>query len=641
MRPDAGGDLFSRRAMVLSSLGGLFFGAIAVRMAQLQIFENDEFRLEAAENQFNLLVNPASRGLIYDRFGVPVAVNRRDFRVSVMRSDNDDLDKTISALASILQMPSGKAASVLADARIAPRFMPAVIAENLSWEEYSRVNVYAASYPGVRAEMGESRNYPLGESMAHVLGYVGRANAKEVESDKEARNPGVRIGKEGIEKSQEAGLKGKHGASKVEVNARGRVIREVVDTRFDPVSGQAIVLTIDAELQQVAYDQFSATQKRPAESGAAVLMDLKTGDVLALVSAPSFDPNKFVDGIAQSEFSEYNTNERQPLYHKSVRGTYPPGSTYKLITTLAALEAGLITPEEGINCNGVINISGNLFHCSSRRGHGMVHLHEAVKSSCDLYYYELGRRLGGQLIGDMARKLGIGGQYDLGIPGVRTGYVADPAHKLSAFKQNWTIGDTINSSIGQGLVAVSPLQLAIMAARVGSKGLAVEPRLIHEGPGATPVKDFASLGFDPNNIELLHKGLFGVCNEPGGTARMNLEIEGMTLAGKTGTSQVRRISMAERRTGVRSNAQLPWKMRDNALFVCYGPSENPRYACAVVVEHGGTGGVAAAPRAREIMRATLLKDPSSMPRFSANAQIATAEPPPLAPLNAIATKGRA
>lgn len=641
MRPDAGGDIFSRRAMILSSLGGLFFGAITIRMAQLQIFENDEFRLEAAENQFNLLVNPASRGSIYDRFGVPVAVNRRDFRVSVMRTDDDALASTISALATILQMPSAKAATVLADARAAARFIPVLVAENLSWEEYSRLNVYAASYPSVRAEMGESRNYPLGESMAHVLGYVGRANAKEIALDSQAHHPGIRVGKEGIEKSQEKGLKGKHGALKVEVNARGRVIREVVDTRFDPVSGQAIVLTIDAELQQIAYDQFLATQKRPAESGAAVLMDLKTGDILALVSAPSFDPNKFVDGIAQSEFNEYNTNERQPLYHKSVRGTYPPGSTYKLVTTLAALEAGLITPEEGIFCNGVISISGHLFHCSSRRGHGMVHLHDAVKSSCDLYYYELGRRLGGQRIGDMARKLGIGGRYDLGIPGVRAGYVADPPHKMSTFKSDWTIGDTINSSIGQGLVAVSPLQLAIMAARVGSRGLAVEPRLIHEGPGATPVKEFASLGFDPNNIELLHKGLYGVCNEPGGTARMNLEIEGMTLAGKTGTSQVRRITMAERRTGVRSNAELPWRMRDNALFVCYGPSENPRYACAVVVEHGGTGGVAAAPRAREIMRATLLKDPSSLPRFSASAQVATAEPPPLPPLNAVATKGRA
>jgi penicillin-binding protein 2 len=641
MSQDAGGDLFTRRAITLSSLGGLFFAALGVRMAQLQIFENKEFRLEAAENQFNLLVSPASRGPVYDRFGVPLAVNRRDFRVSIMREDVDDLPGTIRALASILRIPSDKAAAVLADARVAPRFMPALVAENLSWEEYSRVNVYAASFKGVRAEMGESRNYPLGESFAHVIGYVAKANDKDVAADPQSRHPGIRVGKEGVEKSQEAGLKGVHGATKLEVNAHGRVIREVIDPRLNPTSGEAVVLTIDAELQQLAYDQFAESEGKPAESGSAVLLDLITGDILALVSAPSFDPNKFVDGIGRADFAEYNTNERQPLYHKAVRGTYPPGSTYKLITTLAALEAGMVTPEEGIFCSGAMNIGGNLFHCSSRRGHGTVHLHEAVKSSCDIYYYELGRRLGGQRIADMARKLGIGGKYDLGMPGVKAGYVADPAFKMATFKQEWTMGDTINSCIGQGLVAVSPLQLAIMAARVGAKGKAVEPRMIHEGPGARPIKEFASLGFDPKNIELLHKGLFGVVNEAGGTARMSLEIEGMTIAGKTGTSQVRRITMAERRSGVRSNSALPWKMRDNALFVCYGPSDNPRYACAVVVEHGGTGGKAAAPRAREIMRATLLKDPSSMPRFSAKAQTAQNVPAPQAPLNAVAQKGKA
>jgi penicillin-binding protein 2 len=641
MSQDAGGDQFTRRAITLSSLGGLFFAALGVRMAQLQIFENKEFRLEAAENQFNLLVNPASRGPVYDRFGVPLAVNRRDFRVSIMREDVDDLPGTIKALASILRIPSDKASAVLADARTAPRFMPALVAENLSWEEYSRVNVYTASFPGVRAEMGESRNYPLGASFAHVIGYVAKANEKDVAADPQSRHPGIRVGKEGIEKSQETGLKGVHGATKLEVNAHGRVIREVVDPRLNPTSGEALVLTIDAELQQLAYDQFSEREGKPAESGAAVLLDLTNGDVLALVSAPAFDPNKFVDGIGRGDFADYNTNERQPLYHKAVRGTYPPGSTYKLITTMAALEAGLVTPEEGIYCGGAVNIGGNIFHCSSRRGHGRVHLHDAVKSSCDLYYYELGRRLGGQRIADMARKLGIGGKYDLGMPGVKAGYVAEPAFKMATFKQEWNMGDTINSCIGQGLVAVSPLQLAIMAARIGAKGKAVEPRLIHEGPGSRPIKEFASLGFDPKHIELLHKGLYGVVNEAGGTARMSLDIEGMTLAGKTGTSQVRRITMAERRGGVRSNSALPWKMRDNALFVCYGPSENPRYACAVVVEHGGTGGKAAAPRAREIMRATLLKDPSSMPRFSAKAQTAQVDAPKLAPLNAVAGKGKA
>lgn len=641
MSGDGGADLFSRRAYILSSLGGLFFGAITGRMAQLQIFENDEFRLEAAENQFNLLVKPASRGPVYDRFGIPLAVNRRDFRVSIMREDVDDLPKTINALASILRIPTDKAAAVLADARVAPRFMPALVAENLSWEEYSRVNVYSASYPGVRAEMGESRNYPLGESFAHVLGYVAKANLKDVEADPQARHPGIRVGKEGIERAQEAGLKGKHGATKVEVNARGRVIREVEDPRLNPISGEPIVLTIDAELQQIAYDQFAAGENLPAQSGAAVLLDIHTGDILALVSAPGFDPNKFVDGIGNADFNEYNTDERQPLYHKSVRGTYPPGSTYKIVTGLAALEAGLITEDETVFCNGAINIGGNLFHCASRRGHGRVNFHQAFRASCNVYFYELGRRLGGKAIGDMASKLGIGQKYELGIPGVRTGYVATPDYKLSTFKQKWTLSDTINSCIGQGLVAVSPLQLAIMAARIGGTGRALEPRLIHEGPGATPIKEFANLSFNPKSIEIMHKALYGVANEAGGTGRGDLGIEGMTLGGKTGTAQVGRISAADRRAGVR-NASLERKLREHALFVCYGPTENPRYACAVVVEHAGMGGGrAAAPRAREIMRATLLKDPSSKPRFSANTQISQAAPVPLAPLNAVEKKGKA
>ncbi|MEN9873150.1 MAG: hypothetical protein RL186_47 [Pseudomonadota bacterium] len=641
MSGDGDGELFNRRALLLSGLGGLFFAAIGGRMAQLQLFENAEFRLQAAENQFNLLVKPASRGAVYDRFGVPLAVNRRDFRVSIMREDVADMPATLGALASILRLPPQRIAEITADAAATPRFMPALVAENLSWEAFSRVSVYAASYQGVRAEMGEARNYPLGESFAHVIGYVAKASAKDIEKDPQSRQPGIRVGKEGIEKLQETGLRGQHGSIKLEVNAHGRVIREVIDPRLDSVPGSDVVLTLDSELQQLAYDQFAAAKGREAQSGAAVVIDMQSGELLVMVSAPAYDPNKFVDGIGHADFQDYNNNERHPLYHKAVRGTYPPGSTYKLVTTLAALEAGLITPEEGIFCRGAINIGGNLFHCSSRRGHGMVHLHDAVKSSCDIFYYELGRRLGGQRIADMARKLGIGQAYDLGLPGVKAGYVAEPSYKLARFKQPWGMGDTINSSIGQGLVAVSPLQLAIMVARIGSGGRAVIPKLIHAGPGAQNIGAFASLGFDPKNLALLQAGLHGVVNEAGGTARMSLGIEGMTLAGKTGTSQVRRISMGERRSGVRSNDSLPWKLRDNALFVCYGPYENPRYACAVVVEHGGTGGRAAAPRAREIMRATLLKDPASLPRFAIGSKMTVANDALRPPLNGVPTKDKA
>jgi penicillin-binding protein 2 len=639
MSEKAGGDEFTRRAITLSSLGGVFFVALGGRMAQLQIFENQEFRLEAAENQFNLLVNPASRGPVYDRFGVPLAVNRRDFRVSIMREDVKDLPGTINALASILQIPTERANIILADARTAPRFMPALVAENLSWEEYSRVNVYSASYRGVRAEMGESRNYPLGESFAHVLGYVAKANARDVAADPQSRHPGIRVGKEGIEKSQEAGLKGVHGATKLEVNAHGRVIREVIDPRLNPTTGEAVVLTIDAELQQLAYDQFRASEGKPAEAGAAVVMDVHTGEILVLASAPSFDPNKFVDGIARADFAGYNEAEMRPLYHKAVRGIYPPGSTYKMVTALAALEGGVTNPEETVNCPGFYTIGGNRFHCHSRRGHGRVNLHDALKVSCDVYFYEMGRRLGGDKMAEISRGFGFGEKFDLGIPGVSSAHVPDTAWKLKYRKQPWAVYDSINVAIGQGLMIATPLQLAVMTARIATEGKSVMPRLIHEGPGAVPATPFGPLPFKYDNLHRVHLGMIAVSNEAGGTARADIGIEGVTLAGKTGTSQVRRITMAERRSGVRSNASLPWKQRDHALFVCYAPAEAPRYCCVVVVEHGGGGSKAAAPRAREIMRATLLKDPSAMPRFSAKTQ--TAQATTTKPFNFVAKQTKA
>jgi penicillin-binding protein 2 len=639
MTKDAGGDEFTRRAITLSSLGGLFFMALGGRMAQLQIFENQEFRLEAAENQFNLLVNPASRGPVYDRFGVPLAVNRRDFRVSIMREDVKDLPGTINALASILRIPSERTNMILADARTAPRFMPALVAENLSWEEYARVNVYSASFRGVRAEMGESRNYPLGESFAHVLGYVAKANARDVETDPQSRHPGIRVGKEGIEKSQEAGLKGVHGATKLEVNAHGRVIREVVDPRLNPTTGEAVVLTIDAELQQLAYDQFQASEGKPAEAGAAVVMDVHTGEILVLASAPSFDPNKFVDGIGRADFAGYNEAEMRPLYHKAVRGIYPPGSTYKMVTALAALEAGVTNPEETVSCPGFYTIGGNRFHCHSRRGHGRVNLHDALKVSCDVYFYEMGRRLGGDKMAEISRGFGFGEKFDIGIPGVSAAHVPDTAWKMKNRNQPWAVYDSINVAIGQGLMIATPLQLAVMTARIATEGKSVMPRLIHEGPGATPAVAFKPLPFKYDNLHRVHLGMIAVSNEAGGTARADIGIEGVTLAGKTGTSQVRRITMAERRSGVRSNASLPWKQRDHALFVCYAPAEAPRYCCVVVVEHGGGGSKAAAPRAREIMKATLLKDPSSKPRFSAKTQ--TAQVTDIKPLNFVAKQGKA
>ena len=640
MSRDDQADIFSRRAVVLSGLGGLFFGAVGLRLAQLQVFENSEFRLEAQENRFNYNLRPASRGPVYDRFGVPLAINRRDFRVLVMRDEVGgrtrqeklaSLDSTVAALGSVLRIPQPRITRIQQDARAAPRFLPALVADNLSWEQYARVSVQAASFPGVRVEMGEARNYPLGPAFAHVVGFVARANKDEAQNDPDARHPGVRVGKEGLEKSQEAGLRGQHGQLKLEVNAHGRVIREVDDPRLAAVPGEPVVLTIDAELQQVAYDQFKAHDGKPAESGAAIVMDVETGELLVLCSAPAFDPNKFVDGIAGPDYRAYLDDPYRPLYHKAVRGIYPPGSTYKMVIGLAALEYGVTTPEETINCPGFAYYGGNRFHCHARRGHGRVNLHDAIKVSCDCYFYAMGARLGGDRMAEVARRFGFGEGFDIGIPGVARAHVPDTAWKRENRNQDWALYDSVNVSIGQGLMISTPLQLAVMTARIATEGVAVEPVLIREGPGAKPRRAWGRLPFLYDNLHRVHLGMIAVSNEAGGTARADIGVEGVIIAGKTGTSQVRRITMAERRSGVLSNAALPWNRRDHGLFVSYAPADRPKYCCVVVVEHGGGGSKAAAPRAREILKATLIKDPSRRPAFSARQQMAQVAPATPAP----------
>lgn len=612
-------DIFDRRALLLSGAGGLFFAVLGGRLAQLQILDNEEFRLEAIENRFNFILAPASRGTIYDRFGIPLAVNRRDFRVMVMRDEAGGvarMEAAIDALGAALGRPPSALVQIKADARVTPRYMPALIANNLSWEEYSTASVHAATFPGVRTEMGEARNYPLGPAFSHVLGYVAKANAQDVEADPQARHPGVRVGKEGLEKSKEKSLRGVHGQTKLEVNAHGRVFREVDDPRLAAVAGEPLVLTIDAELQQIAYNQFLAHDGKPAEAGSAIVMDVRTGEILVMVSAPGFDPNKFVDGIGSADYRAYLEDEFRPLYHKAVRGIYPPGSTYKMVTAVAALEHGVTDGEETVNCPGFYMMGGNRFHCHSRRGHGRVNMHEALKVSCDVYFYEMGRRLGGDKMAETSRKFGFGTAFDIGVPGVSAAHVPDTVWKKANRNQDWAVYDSINVSIGQGLMVATPLQLAVMTARIATEGLAVTPTLVREGAGASPPKAPPRMDVKYDDLHRVHEGMIAVSNEAGGTARADIGIEGVIIAGKTGTSQVRRITMAERARGVISNAALPWNRRDHALFVSYAPADNPKYCCVVIVDHGGGGSKAAAPRAREILKATLIKDPSARPAFT-------------------------
>jgi penicillin-binding protein 2 len=504
-------ELFSRRAMIVAGGGGLLFAALMGRMAQLQVFQADTLTRAADDNRFNLVVDPAPRGIIYDRFGAPLAINKRDFRIVVTPAAVRDDPVVINALAGYIRLTANERDKLIQEIRRAPRHMPLTLRENLSWEEYTAISVQTAAYPGVRPEIGEARAYPRGPAFAHLVGYVAKANEKEAENDPLLKAPGVRLGKEGLEGSQEEGLRGKHGALKLEVDVDGRVIREVRDPALAPVPGQDMVLTIDADLQQFAYDRFGK------ESGAAVVVDVRSGDLIVMTSVPAFDANLFVNGIPGSIYRELLNNERKPLYHKAVRGTYPPGSTFKMMTAIAALEAGVVTPEERVFCRGFTMLGGQRFHCWSRRGHGSVDLHTAIKVSCDIWFYEMSRRAGPENVSRVARAFGLGHRFDIGVPGVARALVPDTAWKERRFKQPWKPGDSFNFGIGQGYMIASPLQLAVMTARLAAGGRAVQPRLIREGSGAREIAPAARLPFQQVNIDLVNKGMVAVSNEAGGT----------------------------------------------------------------------------------------------------------------------------
>ncbi len=485
----------------------------------------------------------------------------------------------------------------MSEMRRSPPFLPVTIADRVSWEEMSRVAVNAPALPGVTPEVGLSRYYPLRQDFAHVVGYVGPISDYDLSKidnpDQLLRIPRFQIGKVGLESKLEDNLRGRAGTKRVEVNAVGRVMREL--DRREGQQGDDVQLTVDQQLQ-------SYTQARLGEeSASAVVIDCQTGDLLAVASAPTFDPNLFVEGISVAAYRELTENDHRPLAAKSVQGTYPPGSTYKIVTALAALEDGLISPEDTVWCPGHLEVSNRRFHCWKRGGHGHVGLSEALRESCDVYFYELALEVGIEKMSAMAEKLGLGIRHDLPMSGVARGLNPTRDWKETVRGKSWVIGDTVNSSIGQGFVLTSPLQLAVMTARLAS-GRQIDPRLVKSVNGVEQTRSESKrLVIDEKHLQQVRRGMYAVSNHRRGTAYGSRIIKDeYRLAGKTGTSQVRNITAAERAKGVTRNEDLPWDRRDHALFVNFAPFVDPRIAVAVVVEHGGGGSKAAAPIARDI-----------------------------------------
>lgn len=613
--------LFSRRAAILAGGKVALLSTLIGRMYYLQVIQSDRFQMLADENRINLRLLAPSRGQIVDRFGVPLAINQQNYQVLVKSENTPDIGVTLDQLSRLIPISAEERKRILDEVSRKRKFVPVLVREFLEWEDVARIEVNAPDLPGVIIEVGDRRFYPHGEVASHILGYVGAPTAKHQTGDPLLELPGFRIGRSGVERTFDTALRGRAGSSQLEVNALGRVIREL--GRDDGQTGQTVVLTIDTTLQQ------SAMKALGDQTGSVVVLDVNTGATMVQASTPSFDPNNFTDGLSQKEWRTLADDERAPLRNKAIAGEYAPGSTFKMIVALAAMEAGLIDTSTSFFCSGSMTLGDGKFHCWKRQGHGHTDMGKGIAESCDVYFYQVARRVGIDRIADVARRFGLGESLDLDLPGSRPGLMPTRAWKSAVIGQPWVQGESLVAAIGQGFVLATPLQLATMVARLANGGKAVTPFIARDVMTNDNIAGRAEVAppdikINPHHLKLVRDAMIRVMNTPRGTAyKARIMAPGMAMGGKTGTSQVRRITRKERAAGILRNDQLPWKRRDHALFVGFAPIEAPRYAVAVVVEHGGGGSSVAAPIARDIMTETLKRDPAGQ---APGADVAGARP---------------
>lgn len=608
-RDGARHKVVSRRALLL---GGGKIGLLSLlvgRMYYLQVLESDQYQMLAEENRININLLPPPRGRILDRFGQELASNRQNYRAVLVPERAKEIELTLDQLAVIFPINEHQRRRIMRDIARHKPFVPITVAENLTWEQFVRLNVLLPELPGVQPEVGESRFYPTTTHTAHLVGYVAAVSEKELTGDPLLELPGFRIGKSGVEKAFDETLRGRAGSSRVEVNAYGRIIRELA--RQDGEPGADVVLSIDAGLQE------AISRRMEDESGSAVVMDIHSGEILSLVSTPAYDPNAFNLGLSGKAWRALVNHPRSPLINKAIAGQYPPGSTFKMIVALAGLEAGAITPQQRVFCRGFVQLGNARFHCWRHRygGHGWMDMNQAIAQSCDVYFYELAKRLGVDRIAEMSRRFGLGENFDIELNGERRGLIPTSDWKLAVTGVPWQKGETLITGIGQGYVLATPLQLAVMTARLANGGVAVTPRLVRKPTANSPeTAARPSVGVTQAHLNIVLDAMSEVVNGKRGSARRyKLDDDvGLLMAGKTGTAQVRRITKSERQAGGKLADDTPWKERDHALFVSFAPVSAPRYAAAVVIEHGGSGTLAAKVT-KDILTETLRRDPLARP----------------------------
>ncbi len=573
------GFTFTRRALVVGGAQAAVGVALAARMTYISVIDNDRYVLESESNRVNLTLVPPRRGWIVDRHGKALANNRVSLRIDIIPDRLHNKDFVLGQLRTLLQLDGDTMERIQRDLKAASGFQPVAVAEDMTEAEYSSILVRLPELPGVAPQRGFARNYPTGAAVGHLIGYVGAPTAEEYEKVKDPLyiTPGFRTGKDGLEKYFQEMLRGKPGAKRVEVTAGGKVVRELETTR--DTQGKTVHLTIDADLQEFV------ARRMGRESGAAVVIDCQNGDILSFVSMPCFDPNSFSDGISSSEYNWLREDDHQPLINKATRGLYPPGSTLKPMAAIAAIEHG-IDPSERHTCIGGYRLGSRFFRCLGT--HGSVDMATAIMKSCNSYFYWVAHRLGYDAIAPTAKLMGLGEEFQLAGSNQRYGTIPDSAWKMKKYDQAWSASDSLNAVIGQGYVSVNPLQLAVMTARIAS-GRRLYPRLVNRH-----FKNEA-LPFSAEALATARHGMDLVVNGPGGTAgRSKLPLDGIAMAGKTGTAQVRGLNTGNGKGGT-------WKFRDHGLFVGFAPVVNPRYATAVVIEHGMGGSRAAAPVAKDFM----------------------------------------
>ncbi|HEX6785516.1 MAG TPA: penicillin-binding protein 2 [Sphingomicrobium sp.] len=576
---------FSRRMLMLGgaqvAVGGLLVG----RMGWLAIAQNEKYQLLSESNRVQLIPVPPRRGWLIDRNGKPIAINKASFRVDLIPQQipKGSGDQTIADLQRLMDLPPDEVERITRELAASRGFQPVSVADNVPYEQYAAITVRLPELPGVAASRGFTRFYPAGSAVGQLVGYVGPASAAEYE--KENKNPlllipGVKIGKEGLEKTLETTLRGEPGGQRVEVTAKGKLVKEL-EPKPDR-SGGTVQLTIDADLHEYAARRIGD------QSCSIVVLDVTNGDILAMPSMPSFDPNNFSDGISKNEWKMLSDDDHLPLVDKALESLYPSGSTIKPSMAMALLNAG-IDRKQKVVCTGSYPLGNHVFHCDKH--HGPVDMNRAIEVSCDIYFYEMCRRVGAEKLAPMVRSMGFGEKFDLPFDNQRYGTIPDPEWMMRKYHRQWQTYDTINMSIGQGMVLINPMQLATMASRLAT-GRRVVPRLLKN----RPIVPQSHLAVDQDHLDFIRLAMAGVVDH-GTAAAAKFPIPGIQMAGKTGTAQTHNLSASERGNYTAAN----WKLRDHSLFMAFLPFDNPKYAAGAIVEHGGFGASVAAPLVRDTL----------------------------------------